>query len=807
MNKFTRKMMLAIACIIAGCINVQAQYQLPNPGFEGTWKETTWGGFLGKSTENAPQYWHSFGTAAGNLQSMTKASVSQSTDTRTTEGSCAKISATNPIGNVVGNGTLTTGRMNAGSMTPTDETGNYNFTDLENEEYQQKFTGLPDSISFWVKSKMASSTEEARMAAILHDNFHYQDPTKDETILSHKIGSAELNYTTTNEEWVQKTVNFEYTQNATPSFLLLTFTTNKTAGGGSKEDVVYIDDIEFIYNSKLESLKIGGVAVDGFDKNTYNYTIIGDGVVPTEDQIEAVSDGKGASMTQSTNGNTITITVSGNDISINPENKHVYTLTFVKDLQVEKFAGIYNGSIDIDLSVMDFDPAIMTVPDQITIEKSALNELQLTLKNFSFSGSTLGDITVDKISVTENGSNYNINSKEPVTLSLMGGFIQASVSVSGTIQADGTTTATIDVDATGLGKIPVTFKGKKIEEGLRLNELAISGEANAITFDPNVFNYKSLDITSTDILTYTADPSLKVNISMDGNWIYLNVTDGDKANIYKLANADISKPIKAITVNQAIDGNLELSNGSEINGNATVSGTISYVKQIDGNAWNVIGLPFIPTVNAITDNTTVPAEADWYTYTNENGEYKPQSLSAVNNACIMKLKTYNEATALELISIAGSSIKGGELTITEGYNICPNNTLATQKLTDLITADTYYLFDQTAQVFNIVSEPSTATVAPSEMFIALKGNNPVATIVTPDVYEQGIENNGTIESAKVYSTNGNVFVQGYTGTVDIYLLNGGKVAQKEVSGNDMFRLEPNTYVIRTGTKATIVIVK
>ena len=38
MNKFTRKMMLAIACIIAGCINVQAQYQLPNPGFEGTWK-------------------------------------------------------------------------------------------------------------------------------------------------------------------------------------------------------------------------------------------------------------------------------------------------------------------------------------------------------------------------------------------------------------------------------------------------------------------------------------------------------------------------------------------------------------------------------------------------------------------------------------------------------------------------------------------------------------------------------------------------------------------------------------------------
>ena len=131
-------------------------------------------------------------------------------------------------------------------------------------------------------------------------------------------------------------------------------------------NILYADDIEFIYNSKLESLKIGDVAVDGFDKNTYNYTIIGDGVVPTEDQIEAVSDGKGASITQSTNANTITITVSGNDISINPENKHVYTLTFAKDLQVEKFAGIYNGSIDIDLSVMGAEPPVLTVPDQMS---------------------------------------------------------------------------------------------------------------------------------------------------------------------------------------------------------------------------------------------------------------------------------------------------------------------------------------------------------------------------------------------------------------------------------------------------------
>lgn len=485
MNKFTRKMMLAIACIIAGCINVQAQYQLPNPGFEGTWKETTWGGFLGKSTENVPQYWHSFGTAAGNYQSMTKASVSQSTDTRTGSGSCAKISATNPIGSIVGNGTLTTGRMNAGSYTPDDETGNYNFTDPNDEEYQQKFTGRPDAISFWVKSKMASSTEEARMAAILHDNFRYQDPTKDETILSHKIGSAELNYTTTNEQWVQKTVNFEYTQDATPSFLLLTFTTNKTPGGGNKNDVVYIDDIEFIYNSKLESLKIGGIAVDGFDKDTYNYTITGDGVVPTEDQIEAVSDGKGASIETTINENVVTIVVNGNDYSENNDNTHTYTLTY--------------------------------------------QDTRSQLSSLSINGIALEGFSKDKYDYTVSGE---VPAKDQIIA-----------------EADG-----------------------------------------------------------------------------------------------KGATVDIEINKKVVTI--------------------TVSGS-----------------------NIATD----PENKHVYTLT----------------------------------------------------------------------------FD----------------------------------------YEQGIENNGTTENMKVYSTNGNVFVQGYTGIVEIYLLNGGKVAQKEVSGNSMFRLEPNTYIIRTGTKATMVIVK
>ena len=97
------------------------------------------------------------------------------------------------------------------------------------------------------------------------------------------------------------------------------------------------------------------------------------------------------------------------------------------------------------------------------------------------------------------------------------------------------------------------------------------------------------------------------------------------------------------------------------------------------------------------------------------------------------------------------------------------------------------------------------TITVSGSNIASDPNNKHVYTLTFD-YEQGIKDNAT-ESIKVYSANGNIFVQGYTGTVEIYLINGGKIAQKEIAGNETFRLTPNTYIIRTGTKTTTVIVK
>jgi hypothetical protein len=78
-----------------------------------------------------------------------------------------------------------------------------------------------------------------------------RDPL-DANSIPHIVARAERNYGKTNGSWARISVPFNYVVGSpalSPSFILITFTTNKTPGGGSNNDEVLIDDIELIYNS------------------------------------------------------------------------------------------------------------------------------------------------------------------------------------------------------------------------------------------------------------------------------------------------------------------------------------------------------------------------------------------------------------------------------------------------------------------------------------------------------------------------------------------------------------------------------
>lgn len=225
-----------------------------------------------------PVNWNSFMTAQGSFSGFADVQVEQSSNTR--PGSAGATSAriwTRDAGfGVKANGNLTLGKINMGSV-QASSSDNYNFTQTGNSDHSEAFTDMPDSIVFWVNYS-ADSQQEARMKATLHDDYDYRDP-EDATSTTHVVASAELNYSPTGG-WVRMAVAFDYSGPAvTVDYLLVTFASNATPGGGAVNDEVFIDDIELIYNPSSAGLtEANEFPISVFmnnDKNELNFQVNG----------------------------------------------------------------------------------------------------------------------------------------------------------------------------------------------------------------------------------------------------------------------------------------------------------------------------------------------------------------------------------------------------------------------------------------------------------------------------------------------------------------------------------------------------
>lgn len=229
--------------------NSDSGAQLRNPGFE------LWDG-TGTSIE--PANWSSFMTGkifALGESFARKQKVKESSNVR--PGSTGKKSAfifsDEPISGTIANGNLTTGQIQANSTTANDPS-NHNKTIISDDNFNAPFTGRPDSLTVWVKYIPKTATDEARIAAAIHDNYEYRDPSaSDPQADLHVIAKAQLNYAAAaNNDWQRIAIPFKYEVNSLkPAYMLLSFTTNKTPGKGSANDSVFIDDILMVYNPTL----------------------------------------------------------------------------------------------------------------------------------------------------------------------------------------------------------------------------------------------------------------------------------------------------------------------------------------------------------------------------------------------------------------------------------------------------------------------------------------------------------------------------------------------------------------------------
>ena len=112
--------------------------------------------------------------------------------------------------------------------------------------------------------------------------------------------------------------------------MLVTLSTNADAGKGSDGDLLYVDDLSFVYNAGLKAITLtaenGEVfTVDGVNSETKEYTA----TVPfdvTANNLKAISDGKGAYVSTTIADGKATFEITSNDLATT----NVYTLNIKK---------------------------------------------------------------------------------------------------------------------------------------------------------------------------------------------------------------------------------------------------------------------------------------------------------------------------------------------------------------------------------------------------------------------------------------------------------------------------------------------
>lgn len=322
-------------------------YQLKNGGFEDWHAVSRKIGIFGSVKGDEPNNWHdmlSCSYASGFIGYMASANPFVFKSDVVRPGSTGKQAAllrSVDFGFTTANGTLTTGRLNAGSTTPADES-NHAYLDMSmtdkdsnGDPFYQTIGGTPDSVVVWMAFKQGTPNADypyATISAALTDGTYYQDPSstaytnvralaKDTTIAT--------TYTTGAPVWKRVAVPFKMVDgNVEGKALLLTMATNATPGKGST-DSLYVDDLSLIYNTPdVSDITYKGATVSGFDAATTRYTLTGDAIVSLDDISVTTTGTNGArvykEMRQSGADAIVTVSVYSGDLSASK----VYTLTF-----------------------------------------------------------------------------------------------------------------------------------------------------------------------------------------------------------------------------------------------------------------------------------------------------------------------------------------------------------------------------------------------------------------------------------------------------------------------------------------------
>ena len=327
-------------------------------------------------------------------------------------------------------------------------------------------------------------------------------------------------------EWTQKVFPIEYISDAAPEMMNIILASsdyfNRSELG--EENTFTVDDVQFIYRSKLKSLTVGRTAVDGFDPDTYVYDMEGS-ELPAVGDVKAVADGQSADVEVSINEDDaqVIITVTNVGADEDGETSHVYTLQYEQSSVIGETVN-YNGKLTV---VMNDRPLVNGASETIEITDNGNGNCVFALRDFSIGGVLqLGDIVVDVVK-TQDGDNFSY-AGSVTDMSLNNGTIMCDVEIAGTEQANGYITMQITVkwypsypDKTSSTPINVTFEGWRegsgsaIEDPVAEDEVKVYSTSGAVV----VNGYTGI------VQVYNVTGSLVKNVQVDG-YSTIDLRDG-----------------------------------------------------------------------------------------------------------------------------------------------------------------------------------------------------------------------------------------------------------------------------------------
>jgi hypothetical protein len=269
-------------------------FQMPNSDME-DWNS---------SYTNEPNRWHGFKSAGGTFAGTSAgiASLGSSDDVRPGATGHSAVLTAGSFLTIVANGTMTNGKLMAGSY---DANSPLNHAEMDQAngtgDFYMPLYAKPDKFNVWLKYTQgtANANNKASVSVKTFDGNYYQEPTdKTYTNLSGSIVGGAIAVC----DWTHFSFDFDYdsyaANNAATKAIFVTFSTNGNPGSGSKNDAVYVDDMELIYLGNMTDLRYQGTTIEGWnpDVKEYNMEMAGE---PVLDDFTATIEGVSAVLTKS----------------------------------------------------------------------------------------------------------------------------------------------------------------------------------------------------------------------------------------------------------------------------------------------------------------------------------------------------------------------------------------------------------------------------------------------------------------------------------------------------------------------------